>query len=997
MAPSKPHGSRTRRTSTTVPPSDDLESQQIRRPLPPLIRQKLAERDLDDESIIVATNTDLDIAGEYSERWLVVTREHVLVYMMDENEALLIREVPISKIVSARTDSRVGSGFLEAKTSDDIFEELIRFSNKNTEKFSKVAAQLSSLAKGKQVAVKEEEEEAALGRCKKCGCRLPDRGMTVCPKCLKRGLVFMRFLARTKHYWPLTTLAMLLVVASILVTLVPPQLMRIALDYVLTPDPNVERMPGWFRGLSSLFSLDTRLQWLYLVVGTLATVTVVGSIVQWLRQRLAVSITNRLGFDLRRDVFRRLEDLAVRYHDRHPVGRLMTRCHQDVEALQGFINQLTDGFGYQMILVVFMAGVMFWMSWKLALIACLPAPLVMGCTLLYYRYIVPLWRRYWSTRSDVSNVLHASLSGVRVVKAFAQEGREANRFKQYSTKFRDAGLRVGHSQAMFYPFMGFVFQLGSYFIWIIGGQTVLRGEMPNVTQELTIGELMAFLGYLGMFYAPLNSLTQMSTWFTQFTTQAHRVFEVLDHDPEITDGPDAIDLQIRGAISFKNVTFGYDPNIPVLHDVSFDIRPGEMVGIVGHSGSGKSTTVNLLMRFYEVNDGCITIDDIDIRRLRKICMRRQVGIVAQDPYLFGGTIAENVAYGNPNVAPGQILDAALAANAHMFITRVHDGYDTRLGERGSGLSGGERQRVAIARALLYNPRILILDEATSSVDTIAEREIQKALEGLSAGRTTIAIAHRLSTLRNCDRILVFEEGLIREHGTHEELMALNGIYKKLVEIQTQLTTDRGTSVDNLKAVDELEKAEETKQDLFVEKKEEERSLAAPPIPRIRYLDPKKLRVYALDEGDMRVTYGDEEYEHVRAYRCFPVSRPSEFVALWTGASALEHHEVGVVRRLKELAPSSLLAVRHELSKRYFIHYILTINAIREELGFLSWDVETDKGHMEFMTRRWDRDTVAEGGVNGRIILDVDHNRYEIEDMDTLDEDSKSVFSKFIYW
>ena len=1004
MASSKPHGSRTRRSIATVPPSEELESQQIRRPLPPLIRQKLDERGLgeqglDDESIIIATNTDLDIAGEYSERWLVVTREHVLVYMMDENEdeALLIREVPISKIVSARTDSRVGSGFLEAKTSDDIFEELIRFSNKNTEKFSKVAAQLSSLAKGKKVSVSDdEEEEVILGRCQKCGCRLPDRGMTVCPKCLKRGLVFMRFLARTKHYWPLTTLAMLLVVSSILLTLVPPQLTRILLDYVFQAEPDIAKMPSWFGGLTGLFSFGTRTQWLYLVVGILATVTVMGSVVAWLRQWLAVSITNRLGYDLRRDVFRCLEDLAIRYHDRHPVGRLMTRCHQDVEALQGFIDQLTGGFGYQLILVVFMAVGMFAMSWKLALIACLPAPLVMMCTVLYYRYIVPLWQRYWSTRSDVSNVLHASLSGVRVVKAFAQEGREANRFQGYSTKFRDAGLRVGHSQAMFYPFMGFVFQLGSYFIWIIGGQAVLRSQVPEAFQELTIGELMAFLGYLGMFYAPLNSLTQMSTWFTQFTTQAHRVFEVLDHDPEITDGPDAVDLQIRGAIAFKNVTFGYDPNIPILHDVSFDIRPGEMLGIVGHSGSGKSTTVNLLMRFYEVNDGSITIDDIDIRRLRKICMRRQVGIVAQDPYLFGGTISENVAYGNPNVAPEQILDAALAANAHMFITRVHDGYDTRLGERGSGLSGGERQRVAIARALLYNPRILILDEATSSVDTIAEREIQKALEGLSAGRTTIAIAHRLSTLRNCDRILVFEEGIIREHGTHEELMALNGIYKKLVEIQTQLTTDRGTSVDNLKAVDELEKAEVVKQDLPAEKREE-RSSAAPPIPRIRYLDAKKLRVYALDEGGMRVTYGDEEYEHVRAYRCFPVSRPSEFVAMWTGASALEHHEVGVVRRLKELAPSSLLAVQHELSKRYFIHYILSIKAIREELGFLSWNVETDKGHMEFMTRQWDRDTVAEGGVNGRVILDVDHNRYEIEDMDTLDEDSKSIFSKFIYW
>jgi len=452
-------------------------------------------------------------------------------------------------------------------------------------------------------------------------------------------------------------------------------------------------------------------------------------------------------------------------------------------------------------------------------------------------------------------------------------------------------------------------------------------------------------------------------------------------------------VEIQGAITFDNVTFGYDPNIPVLHEVSFRVNPGEMVGIVGHSGSGKSTTVNLIMRFYEPNEGSINIDDIDIHKIKKLCLRRQIGLVAQDPFLFRGSIAENIAYGNPDVAPERILNAALAANAHMFITRVHDGYDARLGEHGAGLSGGERQRVAIARGLLNNPRVLILDEATSSVDTIAEREIQKALEALSLGRTTIAIAHRLSTLRNCDRILVFEEGNLREQGTHEELLAYKGIYHKLVEIQTQLTSDRETTVDNLKATDELERAEEVRQRQIPEKRDRPRG----PVPRIRYLDPKKLHIYAMDEGGMRVTFQDEAYDHVRAYRCFPISRPSEFIALWKGDSALEHQEIGMIRRFKELAPSSRLSVEHELAKRYFIHYITAIKSLKEDVGLLTWEVETNKGNMTFMTDRFDRNTVIEGGVNGRIIFDIDDARYEIENLDALDEASRQMFQKYIYW
>ena len=966
--------------------------------LPHSLAASLAEAGIDQGDVVVATDTDLQLDGAYREGWVIVTRDGLLVFSRAPQNGHydLSKKVALEEVESARTDTRVGSGFLEVKT-EGLYEEIARFSNRYTDKFVRLAGRINGLTQGRVIepALADDESE---GRCRKCGTRVPERRMTICPKCIKRGQVFLRFLGRTRNYLPHTVAACVLVVVTILIQLIPAQFQRVLIDNVFLNQP----LPVWFAAVTNIFNFHEPMEWLYLLVMALAITTAAGSVVAWARERLSVWINNRMGYDLRREVFERLQELAVRYHDTHPVGQLMTRCSQDVEALQGFINQLTSGFGYQIILVISVAVVMLMTSWQLTLWAVLPAPFVMICTVWFYRRIVPDWQKYWTSRSNLSNALHGSLNGVRVVKAFAQEAREADRFDRYSSRFRDAGYNVGYANAWFYPAMGWVFQFGSYAVWLTGGYALLHGTSLGGDQELTVGTLVLFLSYLAMFYAPLNSLTQMSTWFTSFTTQAHRVFEVLDEDPEVAESEEAVDVEIAGAIAFKNVTFGYDPHIPVIHDISFEIHPGEMVGIVGHSGSGKSTTANLIMRFYDANQGVISVDGTDIRGINKHCLRRQVGLVAQDPFLFRGSIADNVAYGNPDVAPERILDAALAANAHMFITRIHDGYDARLGEHGSGLSGGERQRVAIARALLHDPRILILDEATSSVDAIAEREIQRALEALSAGRTTIAIAHRLSTLRNCDRILVFEEGVIREQGSHLDLMAQNGIYKRLVDIQTQLNA-HDTSAQDLAELNKHEivtgngNGHANVHGAVKSNGRENGRRVRSAAPQIQYLDPAKLRITTSRTGGMRVEHDGQAYPHVRAYRCFPTSRPSAFIALWIGNSALEHKEIGVVRWLHELDSDSRKAVELELAKRYFIHYIKRINSITEDIGFLTWDVDTDKGRMEFLMKRWERSAVVETPNNGCILLDLDMNRYEIEDLDRLDEESRGKFLDYIYW
>jgi ATP-binding cassette subfamily B protein len=559
-----------------------------------------------------------------------------------------------------------------------------------------------------------------------------------------------------------------------LVSLVPPYLAGMLIDGVVKPVQT--------GGLS--LPAGMRIAWI--AVGAMAVVFLVRQAAALVRLRMMAVLGEFVARDLRTELYEHLQRLSLGFFSRKKTGGLITRVTSDTDRLWDFLAFGVVDVSLSLVMLAGLSVVLVSLDWRLGLVMTLPVPIYCWAIVRHSDRLQWFFIRAWRKWSRVTDVLSDTIPGMRVVKAFSQEARESKRFIERNVDVTREFNRIHQVWTSFWPGLMLAVHGTTVLVWAFAVPRLLGPEGAATT--LSAGKFVSFLLYATMFIAPIETVGQIARIINRATTSAHRVFEILDTRPDVVDQPEPVRLTpVRGRVAFENVTFGYDGVRQVLRGVSFAVEPGEVIGLVGRSGGGKTTVVNLIARFYDVTGGRVLIDGVDVRRLDSGHYRRQIGMVLQDPYLFHGTVLENIRYGLHDATLDAVIRAASAANAHDFICRLPHAYDTVVGERGHTLSGGERQRVSIARAILHDPRILILDEATSSVDTETERHIQEAIDRLVAGRTVFAIAHRLSTLRRASRLFVIEDGRIVESGTHVELLDRPaGRYRRLYEMQLQL-------------------------------------------------------------------------------------------------------------------------------------------------------------------------------------------------------------------
>ncbi|MDR2017169.1 MAG: ABC transporter ATP-binding protein/permease [Burkholderiales bacterium] len=618
-----------------------------------------------------------------------------------------------------------------------------------------------------QASEKTSEESAAL--CPVCGTSLSANDGE-CPNCTANDTIaspstwiLFRLWRFARPYKGSLLLGFILMLTSTAASMVAPYLIMPLTDEVLVPAE--KGMP-----------VDIGLVALYL--GGLFVSALLAWGLGWGKTYILALVSERIGADLRTASFEHLMHLSLEYFGGKRTGDLMARISSETDRICLFLSLHLLDFATDVLMITMTAAVLFWINPWLALVTLLPLPFIAWMIHLVRERLRTGFEKIGRAWSEVTNVLADTIPGIRVVKAFAQEARETKRFQEANRHNLVANDRVNRLWSLFSPTVSLLTEIGLLVVWMFGIWQVSQSHIST-------GMLLSALAYIGRFYTRLDSMSRFVSVTQKAAAGAKRIFDILDHVSNVPNPAHPVPLPtVRGQIELRNIVFRYGSRT-VLRGVDLTVTPGEMIGLVGHSGSGKSTLVNIICRFYDTAEGAVLLDGIDIRTLAISDYRRHIGLVLQEPFLFFGTVAENIAYGHPGATREDIVAAARAAHAHEFILRLPHGYDSLVGERGQGLSGGERQRISIARALLIDPKILILDEATSSVDTETEKEIQKALDNLVRGRTTIAIAHRLSTLRKADRLVVMDRGQIVEEGAHDALIAQRGAYFRLHEAQAR--------------------------------------------------------------------------------------------------------------------------------------------------------------------------------------------------------------------
>jgi ATP-binding cassette subfamily B protein len=752
--------------------------------LPEAIQKEFDKISEPEEHIQIVISSDMNLEGLYEECWLIVTDRRMLVFSArDPQNPELTYEVPIADVTEVRLRNYVGNGILEAVTADKAIE-LLRFSKTAFHKneIARIPKAIDRLREqiGQEVEKKEHDVEPEHGhrrayRCEKCGNIIPFWTDT-CPRCLKKRALLARLFSYLKPYWYVAVIAFILSLITTGLNLLPTYITKMLTDDVFVP---AVKLIG--DGLKPGGEISSRLN---ILVIALIVIHFLSTGLGTIRTYMMSWLGNKVILDLRTSAYEYLQRLSLSFYNKKETGRLMSRISYDTGNLQNFIVHSIQDLIMNLFMLIGMCTFLFYTNWRLAALTLIPIPIMTVGSIIFGKKMHVVYHKVWRKMAGISAILADTIPGVRVVKAFVAEDREIDRFNKTNDENFQANMVAVKLSTIYFPLMGFVTFAGGIIIRWFGGRDILTGGM-------TLGELTLFMGYMWQFYGPIQALTRLNQSLQMAAAAAERVFEIMDAQPEVDSKKDSVELPtVRGDIKFDNVVFSYEEDKNALDGISFDIKAGQMVGLSGPSGAGKTTLINLIGRFYDVTEGSIKVDGYDVRDVNVRSLRDQIGIVLQDPFLFHGTIAENISYSKPHSSRAEIVAAAKAANAHDFIMKFPDGYDTMLAERGGGLSGGEKQRISIARAILKNPRILILDEATSSVDTETESLIQAAIERLVEGRTTFAIAHRLSTLRKADKLIILEKGKIAEMGSHDELLENDGLYKRLVDLQSELSKVR---------------------------------------------------------------------------------------------------------------------------------------------------------------------------------------------------------------